>query len=373
MEASRHPRPKACAEYASPRIAEELAAVGVDRAEWQRAAVAIDAMTVFAPGAPIELRYGDRRGPRSAWGVDRPSFDALLARHAAACGAEVLEATRLVSVRRAPPASSHGHAGAVVGGRLTGPDGEIDVEATLLVGADGARSRTALELGVERTVRWPRRLGLVAHYRGVAELASRAEMHVGDGFYIGLAPTPNGELNVGMALPLDGAEDLAASRRFDNAIAALPAVADRLRASSRVTRITGMAPIGHRVRDVAGPGWLLVGDAAGFVDPFTGEGIYRALRGARAAQGAVEAALEGADAAAVADRYRAERRRAFAAKDAVTWLVQGFLAAPPLFRYAAERLQRRDASRLRLASVLGDLRPATHALSPAFLAGVLRP
>ena len=110
-------------------------------------------------------------------------------------------------------------------------------------------------------------------------------MHVGRGYYVGLAPTPGGELNVGMALPLDGRT--AAAERFEAAIAGLPAVAGRLAGSARLTPIRGAAPIGHRVADVAGPGWLLVGDAAGFVDPFTGEGIHRALRSARAAADAI--------------------------------------------------------------------------------------
>ena len=363
VEAARHPRPKACAEYASPRIAEELAAIGLPAAAWGPTAVPIESMRIFAKRSSFELRYARRGQPRTAWGVDRLAFDAALARHAVGEGAHLLEATRLreLTVER-------GH---VRGARLAVGDGALTVEARVVIGADGARSLTARRLGVERPVRWPRRVGLVAHYAGVDEFDGRAEMHLGDGIYIGLAPTPGRGLNVGMALPMDDRRP--AAERFDAAIASLPAVAERLRASERLTRISGVAPIGHRVRDVAGPGWLLVGDAAGFIDPFTGEGIFRALRSARAARPAIELALEGADPEAVADRYRAERRTAFAAKDALSWLVQGYLAVPPLFEYAASRLARRPAARLTLGSALGDVRPAADALSPRFLAAVLRP
>jgi flavin-dependent dehydrogenase len=118
---------------------------------------------------------------------------------------------------------------------------------------------------------------------------------------------------------------------------------------------------------VAGPGWLLVGDAAGFVDPFTGEGIHRALRSARAA---VDAIVAGGD---PGPRYRAERQRAFAAKSTLTWLVQGFLAVPPLFEHAVARLDARPAAALRLGSALGDCVPATTALSPRALLEVLSP
>jgi flavin-dependent dehydrogenase len=111
-----------------------------------------------------------------------------------------------------------------------------------------------------------------------------------------------------------------------------------------------------------------VGDAAGFIDPFTGEGIYRALRSARAAAESLAAGDDG-----VEERYLAARRHAFAAKDALTWLVQGMLASPPLMGYALRRLASRPAMAERLGSALGDCRPASDALSPLFLAQVLRP
>ena len=363
-EAARHPRPKACAEYGSPRLAEELQLLGVPAATWRPSAVPIDSMRVFTRHASFDLRYADRAGERQAWGLDRITFDAALAGYAARCGARSLESAPLTDLTFAD--------GRVSGARLRTRSGELRVESRLVVGADGARSRTAQRLGVDRPVRWPRRLGLVAHYTGVEGLRDQAQMHVGDGFYIGLAPTPGGELNVAMALPMP-AERGGAAERFDAAIGSLPRVAGRLRAATRLTRITGMAPIGHRVSEVAGRGWLLVGDAAGFVDPFTGEGIFRALRGARAAAAAVEAVLEGADDRSVAERYRRERRAAFAGKDALTWLIQGFLAAPPVLDYAASRLARRPVSRLSLGSALGDLSPASRALSPAYLVGLLRP
>ena len=113
---------------------------------------------------------------------------------------------------------------------------------------------------------------------------------------------------------------------------------------------------------------MLIGDAAGFIDPFTGEGIYRALRSARAAAEALAAGDDGAEL-----RYLAGRRRAFAAKDGLTWLMQGMLAAQPLMGYALRRLASRPELALRLGSALGDCRPARDALSPRFLLGVLRP
>jgi len=362
VEARRHPRTKTCAEYASPRIVEELRRLDIPTVEWQKSAVPLRGMQIMAGNDQFSLRYADRGGDRTAWGLDRPGFDALLAGSAADAAATVAERT---AFHRPLVAGD-----SVIGAVLRDADGTHQVRARWLVGADGARSRVARSMGVSRPRLAPRRLGLIARYDAVPELNGHGEMHVGRGFYVGLAPVPNGQLNVGMALPLarNGVARLPAERRFESAIAALPAVAARLRGSRRLTPIHGAAPIGHRVTRAAGPGWLLIGDAAGFIDPFTGEGIYRALRSARLAAEAL-----GEDDGRAVQRYLAARRAAFASKDALTWLIQGMLAAPPLLSYAVRRLESRPRLAAVLGGALGDCRPATDALSPAALLAVLRP
>ena len=362
VEARRHPRTKTCAEYASPRILEELRRLNIPAADWQQYAVPLHGMQIIAGDGQFRLRYADGGGERTAWGLDRPSFDSLLSRAAAGAGATVAERTAFQRPLLAD--------GRVDGAVLRDADGEHEIRARWLVGADGARSRVARALGVSRQRLAPRRLGLIARYEGVPELEGHGEMHVGNGFYVGLAPVPNGQLNVGMALrlPRNGNARLPAEQRFESAIAALPAVAARLRGSRRLTPIHGAAPIGHRVTRAAGPGWVLIGDAAGFIDPFTGEGIYRALRSARLAAEAL-----GQWDGHVAQRYLTARRAAFASKDALTWLIQGMLAAPPLLSYAVRRIERRPRLADVLGGALGDCRPATDALSPAALLAVLRP
>jgi geranylgeranyl reductase family protein len=357
LEASCHPRPKACAEYASPRIAEELERLGLPEGSWRGDALAVSGMRVIRGDEAVDIRYVDARGLRPAWGLDRTRFDAALAAHAETSGARLLDRTSFVAAERLD-----GEWRATLrSGRTQGV-----IRSRWLIGADGARSRVAHRLGVERPVRIPRRLGLVAHYESEPELADHGEMHVGRHHYVGLAPLADGRLNVGMALPME--DGGSAEARFAAAIESLPEVARRLAGKRRLTPIRGASPIGHRVSRAAGPGWLLIGDAAGFIDPFTGEGIYRALRSARAAADALRARDERAE-----ERYLEGRRAAFAAKDALTWTVQGMLASPPILGYALRRLATRPDLAARLGSALGDLRPASDALSPIFLAQVLRP
>ena len=254
VEARQHPRPKACAEYASPRIVEELRHLRVPDAEWLANARPLAGMRVIRGADAVQIGYQDANGTRTAWGLDRRTFDAALAAHAVAAGAQLRERSTLEGL--------FWRDGRVIGAHLRTPEGPTDVACQVLIGADGARSRVAQLLGVERPVRVPRRLGLVAHYEGIAELTDHGEMHVGPGWYVGLAPLPGGSLNVGMAVPLDGASRQPAAERFEAAIAGIPAVAARLAGKRRLTPIRGASPIGHRVSRAAGPGWMLIGDAA---------------------------------------------------------------------------------------------------------------
>jgi flavin-dependent dehydrogenase len=112
----------------------------------------------------------------------------------------------------------------------------------------------------------------------------------------------------------------------------------------------------------------------GFLDPFTGEGLHRALVSSELAAGAIAASFaRRADRDGATAAYRRAMRRRFAAKDAVSWLVQSFLARPALFEYAARRLAARASVRATMGLVMGDLVPAHRGLDPRFLVALLAP
>ncbi|MDP8922226.1 MAG: geranylgeranyl reductase, partial [Chloroflexota bacterium] len=117
-----------------------------------------------------------------------------------------------------------------------------------------------------------------------------------------------------------------------------------------------------------------VGEAAGFCDPFTGEGIHRALRGAELAAAAADRALRAGDEPAlVGPEYARARQSAFRAKEGLTALVQLFVRAPGLMNYAVDHLNRRPELGARLANALGDLTPAGSVMGGRFVLGLLAP
>jgi flavin-dependent dehydrogenase len=124
---------------------------------------------------------------------------------------------------------------------------------------------------------------------------------------------------------------------------------------------------------VVAPGAALVGDAADFFDPFTGEGICSALRGAELlAATAIDALqLPGAITEERLAPYRWARSRAFVGKWMVERMIGYGMAFPALFDRAVARLGRREGMADTLIGVTGDFVPAREVLNPLFLARMI--
>ncbi len=358
---------RACGVFSSPASLDALRAAGVageTLASVVRPAPAMRLET--ASGTKVRLTYGDD-GSLAAPAVsfDRAALDPSLLALARRAGADV----RLgAAVTRVEP----GHVNA------RDADGETAVEARVVVGADGIRSTVARAFGVGRTPLLGDRVGLTFHVADPGPAAPRdARMILFRGGYVGLAPVPGGRVNVGIVLGRSWASRLrryGAERTVEAVLAAIPPASDDpvdWRAAERCDPIEGAAPLGHRVSRRHGPGWLLIGDAAGFLDPFTGEGLHRALVSARLAAAAIERHLDG-DPDGLAGYDRAMTAR-FRSKDVLSLLVQAFLARPLLFDHAARRLAERGGIRETMGLVMGDLVPASRALDPRFIASLLRP
>ena len=382
------PREKPCAEYLSPGAVDALERLGVlatlDAAEPARPR----GMRICTERASFLVEYPQRGVSRLAMGIPRPVLDQALLNRARQCGAAVreralvlgplLEAGRVVGVRAYSATSERGHAsGGRAGASADAQQPSVGrhqehIRARFVVAADGLHSAVARALGLQRLMPWPRRLGLVARYADTHGVDTYGEMHVGRDLYCGLAPVGGGLVNVGLVSSLnDRRSPGPIGAYFERRLRELPGAWRALRGARRTTPVRGVGPLARRVLQVAGSGFLLVGDAAGFLDPFTGEGVYRALRGGELAADAVELALARQDGVPVG--YARARRVAFGDKERVCLLIQAFLGSSRLFDYALDRLARRPGPGALLQGVLGDLRPAAPALRPAYLWALLRP
>lgn len=370
IDKARFPRVKPCAEYANPEAMRVLERLGLLDAVRDAGAAVFPGMRVISPGGErMALDFTSDAG-RHALGISRYVLDQIAVDHCRALGVEMIEGARVREVSL--------HDGRVAGVRASRGGKTLDVTARIVVGADGHHSAVARLLELDRPVRWPRRIGLAAHLDGFVLDGGMGEMHValdGSG-YCGIAPQEGGRVNAAMVVEMASFEGRRGSVEafFDAALHAYPAMRDRMSTATRVTPVRGVGPLARRVRRVYGNGFVLVGDAAGFFDPFTGEGIYDALRGGELAAEAVGDALERGDtlASGLAGYARA-RRAEFASKRRAAWLVQAFVRSPRLMDYAIARIAARPGVSSTMTGVLGDYHEAGVVLSPRFLWQTLRP
>ena len=127
-----------------------------------------------------------------------------------------------------------------------------------------------------------------------------------------------------------------------------------------------------RTRRCSGDGLLLVGDAAGYYDPFTGEGIYHALRSAQlAAEVAIPALASGALDTAALRRYDQLQRAEFRGKRTIEAIIQSAVQAPPLMSHIAAVMNRNPGMADTVVAVTGDFLPASAVLRPGYLLRLL--
>lgn len=374
LDRARFPRPKPCSEYLSPQASRLLEAMGVLHEIEAAGSAALAGMQVRTPGGRVfrGLFAGEHawRGHRDrGLALPRTRLDPILLGAARGAGARIEEGVRVRDLVRDAR-------GRVVGVKATREHGRGEqITAGIVIGADGLRSMVARTLGLASSAPWPKRLALVTHYEGVAGIGELGEMHVERDGYLGLADVGLGLTNVAVVVPMSRGRELAAGadRFMRSWIDARPHLAARFVAARRVSPVWATGPFASRVRRAWAPGAALVGDAADFHDPFTGEGIYAALRGGELLAPFALRALERdtARSDAALREYEVARRAEFSGKWLVERLVGTAVAFPALLERAAAVLARRPDMADLLVGVTGDFIPAREVLRPSYLAKLL--
>jgi flavin-dependent dehydrogenase len=162
----------------------------------------------------------------------------------------------------------------------------------------------------------------------------------------------------------------------DDWIRRRPHIVPRFARAMRVSPVLATGPFASAAHRAWAPGAALVGDAADFFDPFTGEGIYAALRGAELLAPHVAAAVvapAAADSDAALRAYDRERVREFSGKWAVERLIGAAVSFPSLMNVAARSLALRPAMAHTMVGVTGDFVPAREVLRPGYLLRLVMP
>ncbi len=366
VDRAHFPRPKPCSEFISPEGARVLDRLGVLETLEQGDAGQLDGVTVHAPGGSrltglfAQAAVLPWRG--SGLSIRRTLLDTALvdaARREGVAVSEGLACTHLLHT-----------GGAVSGASFRDAAGEEhQIRARLTVGADGLRSRVSRGIGLTRRGRL-RRYAFTTHMRHVRVTPGQAEMFVwGDG-YGGINAVGGGLTNVALVVRAEAAAVargnpagfLEAQCRRD------PRLRARLEDAVVAAPVFATGPFDVSATRVTADGAVLVGDAADFLDPFTGDGIVSALRGAEFLAAVVPAALDGTGSvrASQLEPYR-RARRAFIGKRTVARLIAHAMNFPWLFDRLVARLGGRANMAHTLVGVTGEFVPACAVLNPAFL------
>ncbi|KQO17177.1 NAD(P)/FAD-dependent oxidoreductase [Paenibacillus sp. Leaf72] len=337
----------------------------------------------------------------------REKLDYALALHACEAGAQVIEQMRVQRL-----IWEKGRVAGVVAYSAVGTAAEF--RARLVIGADGIRSAVARCAGLS-SFGPLRKTAFTARVSGVRELQPRVELFTGRGIVVGLAPIGGGEANMTLA-QLSGSGSAAAlaadlkesgavkkvaghmdtNKDTDTEIAMLeaasfkvnargkapayaeagnraapvaskerrsawllgkarelPELAERLQGAACTGEVLACGPFDRRVRATQQGGLLLIGDAAGYYDPLTGQGIYRALSSAELAAPLLLQALEsGSDAPLV--HYAAIQQSRFAPAIRLQKLIEWTSRHELLWHSALRGLGSLPAARSRLVAVIGD-------------------
>lgn len=360
LDRAHFPREKPCSEYLSPESTRVLERLGNDVLAAVAAAspARLTGMKVVAPsGTGVVGRF-----ETFSFALPRTRFDTILRDAAEAAGAEVREGAKVEELLY-----EHGAVGGVTV-CATGNDQRDTCKARVVVGADGLRSVVARRLGRVHTA-GPQRIAFTAHVADVPGVHDLGEMHVGRPGYVGLGPIGEGVTTVALVVPLAEARR---GERFFAELNRFPAVAGRFDARRMVRRVLATGPFARwSRRPVAGGGGggaLLVGDAADFFDPFTGQGIYSALRGAELAAAAI---LDTLTTGASLRQYARARRREFTGKWLLERLIGIAVGWPALIERVVGRMIRRPELADLLVRATGNCIPARAALMPSVLAGLV--
>ena len=317
FDRARFPRPKLCGDTLNPGALAILQR-HLDVSSLVAESDPIAGMLLTGPGGVrVRAEYG---GGVTGRAITRHALDHWLVQRAIEAGASVEEEAAVRDVALADER--------IAGVRLNSGAAH---PSRMVIAADGRRSAIAIGRRLSRQPARPRRWAIGAYFTDVAGVTTVGEMHVRRGHYIGVAPVPGGLTNACVVIPHHRGEPAFGSPAevLDRHLKADAELSERFADARPASAPVMLGPMAVDAVAAGEPGLLLAGDAAGFIDPMTGDGLRFALLGAElAAETAIEA-LAGRIAIDRAHVVLAERRRAaFRSKWRFNRVLRTLVASP---------------------------------------------
>ncbi|TGE25395.1 geranylgeranyl reductase family protein [Hymenobacter aquaticus] len=373
------PRDKICGDGLSGKVISELRRLGpevLSRLSASAAQVPSWGIDFFAPNGrrlsvPFKPRYNPATDAPAGHVIKRLDFDDFLVREVRQRPEiELLEGVDVAQHER------------TADGRwlLRTAEGEALVSARILLVANGAQSVFARHVAGHALEPAHHCAGVRAYYDGVQGLSADnfIELHFIKDFlpgYLWVFPLPNGQANVGVGMLTQAisAQKVNLREKLAEMLDTHPALRERFRAARRLGPVRGFGlPLGSKRRPISGNGYLLLGDAASLIDPFTGEGISHAMVSGRHAADWAGRALAAQDtSAAFLRQYDAAVYRRLGQELRLSHWLQRLLQFPALFNFVANRAANNATLAETLSSMFLDLNLRERLRQPSFYVKLL--
>jgi menaquinone-9 beta-reductase len=261
-----------------------------------------DGLRALAHGITLELPWPEHPTfPSYGYVVRRRDLDGMVADHAAAAGAKLRTGTEAVR----PLLRDGLVTGAVVtdksGSGGKGPGTQEEIHARYVVVADGSLSRFGRALGTARNKTYPQGIAIRGYFESPLSadpwIESALDVHDREGRslpgYGWVFPLGDGTINVGIGLlsTFKGYREVNTSHLMREWAATAPEHWGIDPEAMLAPATGGRLPMAGSINPKVGPNWIVIGDAAGSINPFNGEGIDYAYETARMAAGLLSESL----------------------------------------------------------------------------------
>ncbi len=302
IEKKNFPREKTCGDGLTPRAVRQLADMGLE-SEVAAHGHKYQGLRAFGFGGSVDMKWPSAPGfPDYGYTITRFSLDGLVAERARAAGATVLSGTEAIAVldaRDGEEGELRGARGVVVKDKHS--ERLVEITANYVIVADGQNSRIGRELGAVRNREWPMGMALRGYFTSDRHAEPWIDSHLdirdprgevvpGYGW---IFPLGDGRVNVGVGLlSTDRAWKGVNTTKLQEYFVAQVGDEWGLNDSTSCGAPTGgRLPMGLATGPRRGANTLLIGDAAGSVNPFNGEGIAYGYETGRLAASVIGAAL----------------------------------------------------------------------------------
>lgn len=255
-----------------------------------------------------------------------------------------------------------------------GKDGTT-IQTKLVIACDGAHSAFTKNIAVLKTESDHNCHGLRAYYKGVKGLDTDnfIELHFIKDIlpgYFWIFPLPNGEANVGIGMRADKMTEkgINLKKSFEQVIASNPSIAARFKDAELVDdiKLYGL-PLGSKKRPLSGDNYMLCGDAAMLIDPFTGEGIGNAMMsGMHAANQAALCIQQNNYSAAFMQQYNTSLYKRLWSELNLSYRMQQLVNYPSLFNFVVRKANSNKVLRETISCMFEDIDMRAKLKSPTF-------